>query len=435
MHYNRRIAIAGAAAFGMLFAVTPFAHADGEGVVMGGTGIPTPTAGDVAASNALMNDFGFTGTSQALTTPESAFSYSGDIPPLVNEDALLEKADPGKPIWDFGYSQSADVMSGTEAADLKSDPNLHLFMVGNADNPNGGYLTDNPWIASYYGTVPATPANLDGIPTTDVCIGYDGWCDQPMYQGNWYATSNASDGETYGHLMYYGETPSEMSNAVTTVDGNVTYVDVNNGSLPYLDSYIISSTGVSDGKYGDEVYDQNYAYDKVLVDAGYGHLDTISNGQVISPTGNEFNVGNPDLVTSTSGAEWSSNITQAQMNTLLAQANTLDASNYSQMVNDTPSQMAAWDATGDNPAYNAALQLNSLLEAGVDNGTLTSSQAATDGATMFSGFDVSDPMTSFAASAAAETAPQIAAELAPAAASDAASSTASELPSILASLF
>jgi hypothetical protein len=382
----KKTVIATLEATGVLLAWAPHASADGEGLVMGGTGVPTPTAGDVAASGALMDDFGFTGTPQVLTTPESAFSYSGDIPPLVNEVSALETADPGKPIWAFGYSQSADVMSGTEAADLKSDPNLHLFMVGNADNPNGGYLTDNPLIASYYGTVPATPANLDGIPTTDVCLGYDYWCDQPEYQGNWYATSNANDGQTYGHLMYYGETPQELSNAVTTVDGNVTYVDVTNNSLPYLDGYILSSSGFSDGKWGDEVYDQNYAYDKVLVDLGYGHLDSIQNGEVITPVGSEFNPGNPDMVTGTSFAEWPSTITQAQVNAVLAQANALDAGNYSQMVNDTPAQLAAWDATGANPAFDAAQQLESLLTAAVDNGTLTAAQAATDSATMLAGF-------------------------------------------------
>jgi hypothetical protein len=378
--------ILAAFATGALLAWAPHADADGEGLVMGATGVPTPTAADVGASGALMGDFGFTGTPQVLTTPESAFSYTGDIGPLVNEVSALETADPGKPIWAFGYSQSADVMSGTEAADLKSDPNLHLFMVGNADNPNGGYLTDNPWVASLYGTVPATPANLDGIPTTDVCLGYDGWCDAPTYNGNWYATSNASDGETYGHLMYYGETPQEMSNAVTTTDGSVTYVDVTNNSLPYLDGYILTPTGATDGKYGDEVYDQNYAYDKVLVDLGYGHLDTISNGQVIAAPGAEFDPGNPDTVTGLSSAEWPSTIAQAQVNAVLAQANTLDASNYSQMVNDTPAQLAAWDATGANPAFDAAQQLESLLTAAVDNGTLTAAQAATDSAAMFAGF-------------------------------------------------
>lgn len=383
----KKITIATLGATGVLLAWAPHAGADGEGLVMGGTGVPTPTAADVGASGALMGDFGFSGTPQVLTTPESAFSYTGDIGPLVNEVSVLETADPGKPIWAFGYSQSADVMSGTEAADLKSDPNLHLFMVGNADNPNGGYLTDNPLEASYYGTVAATPANLDGIPTTDVCLGYDGWCDWPTYNGNWYATANAEDGQSYyGHYLYYGETPQEIDSGVMTTDGSVTYDDVNNGSLPYLDSYILSSSGATDGKYGDEVYDHNYAYDKVLVDLGYGHLDTIANGQVIAPAGSEFDPGNPDTVTGLSSAEWPSTITQAQVNAVLSQAETLDTSNYSQMVNDTPAQLAAWDASGANPAFDAAEQLQGLLTAAVDNGTLTAAQAATDSAAMFAGF-------------------------------------------------
>jgi PE-PPE domain len=375
----------------LAIALASQAAADGEGLVMGAPGDPTPDQLEIGASGALMQAFGFTGTSTPLTTPESLFGpwtsgAGNDIAPLVNAVNADEAAHPGQPIWAFGYSESADIMSGTEAADLKNDPGVHLFMVGNADNPNGGYLTDNPLLASYYGVVPATPANLDGIPTTDVCVGYDGWCDYPEYTGNAYATTEARDGETYGHLMYYGESAQQLANAATTTDGSVTYVDVNNTSLPYLDPYILSTSGASDGKYGDEVYDQNYAYQKVLADLGYGHLDSIQNGQVVSPPGSEFNPGDPGTVTSYNGLEWPSSISLAQVNAVLSQANALDASNYSQMVNDTPSQLAAWDATGANPAFDAAEQMQSLLTAAVDVGLLTASQAAADSASMFAGF-------------------------------------------------
>jgi hypothetical protein len=364
--------------------------ASGEGLIMGGTGQPTPTPGDVTASGNLMDQYGFTGTPQVLTTPESSFGpwTSGttlnDVTPLVNEVNALEAQDPGAPIYAFGYSESADVQAGPEAAALKGDPGVHFFQVGNGDAPNGGYLTDNPLLASYYGVVPATPANLDGIPTDSICIGYEGWCDQPIYQGNAYATGEANAGESYyGHYLYYDLNTQELASAATTTDGSVTYIDVNNGGLPYLDPYILSSSGASDGRGGAETYDYYYAYYKVLADLGYGHVDTISNGQVIAPAANEFNTGDPGTVTSYSGAEWPSNVTQAQVNALLAQANTLDASNYSQMVNDSPSQLAAWDASGENPAYNAAVQLQSLLGAAVDNGQLTSAQATADNAAMF----------------------------------------------------
>jgi hypothetical protein len=376
----------------LAIAMASQAAADGEGLVMGAPGNPTPTVGEVGAAGALMSDYGFSGTPQVLTTPESSFGpwtsgTGNDVAPLVNEVNALESADPGKPIWAFGYSESADIMSGTEAGDLKNDPNLHDFMVGNADNPNGGYLTDNPLLEAYYNVVPATPANLDGIPTTDICLGYDGWCDWPTYSGNAYATTNAEDGQGYyGHLLYYGLTPQELSSAATTTDGSVTYVDVPNQSLPYLDPYILSSSGVSDGRYGDEVYDNNYDYYKVLVDLGYGHLDTIQNGQVVSSPGAEFNLGDPGTVSTYNGAEWPSSITQAQVNSLLSQAEALDSSNYAQMVNDTPAQLAAWDATGANPAFDAAEQMQSLLTAAVDAGQLTASQAATDAAAMFAGF-------------------------------------------------
>lgn len=385
--------LVGVLALSLLTLSAPLAHADGHGLVEGGTGIPTPTPGDVGASGALMDDFGFTGTPQVLTTPEGSFgnettgaASSNDVTPLVNEVTTLEKSFPGVPLWVFGYSQSANVQSGVEAADLKNIPNLHFFQVGDAMRPDGGYLTINSWLASGYGLVPDTPANLDGIPTTSVCLGYDEWCDQPLYQGNSYATANASDGGTYAHLLYYGETPQELANASTTVDGSVTYVNVDNNSLPYLDNWIINTSGGTWGKLGDEIYDANYAYDKVEVDYGYGNLDTIVNGQVISPAGNEFNPGDPGTVTSILSSAGPSSITAAQLNAVLAQANTLDASNYSQMVNDTPSQLAAWDATGANPAFDAAQQMEALLSAAVDNGTLTAAQAATDSAAMLAGF-------------------------------------------------
>jgi PE-PPE domain len=387
---KRSVLTGGLAAFAI--AMAPQAAADGEGLVMGGAGEPTPNMAEVGASGALMSDYGFSGTPQVLTTPESFFGpwtsgAGNDVAPLVNEVNTLESADPGQPIWAFGYSESADIVSGTEAADLKNDPNLHLFVVGDADNPDGGYLTDNSLLDALYNVVPATPANLDGIPTTDVCVGYDGWCDWPTYSGNAYATANADDAQGYyGHFLYYGLTPQELSSATTTTDGSVTYVDVPNQSLPYLDPFILSSSGTSDGKFGDEVYDLAYAYYKVLVDLGYGHLDTISNGQVVTPPGAEFNPGDPGTVSIDNSEEWPSNITQAQVNSLLSQAETLDCSNYAQMVNDTPAQLAAWDATGANPAFDAAEQLQSLVTAGVDSGLFTAAQGAADTAAMFAGF-------------------------------------------------
>ena len=89
---------------------------------------------------------------------------------------------------------------------------------------------------------------------------------------------------------------------------------------------------------------------------------------------------------SSNARTWPSTITQAQVNAVLSQAETLDTSDYSQMVNDTPAQLAAWDASGANPAFDAAEQLQGLLTAAVDNGTLTAAQAATDSAAMFAGF-------------------------------------------------
>ena len=131
----------------------------GTAFVIGGSGLPTPPPSYVDAVDRLyLEPRGFTGTPQALDTPEGFYPVTGvhSLPydtsaaegQQILDAAILHQiasgnVDAANPVVVFGLSQSSGIASTTmtELANqgVPSD-DVHFVLVGNISNPDGGVL-------------------------------------------------------------------------------------------------------------------------------------------------------------------------------------------------------------------------------------------------------------------------------------------------------
>jgi hypothetical protein len=253
----------------------PLAGSD-TAIILGGTTEPMPsTAFAQAAENLYLHPLGFDdgatystvcdmiGTDpcnaplQVLTTPEliqqgpSSLTAADDVVLAVKNEF---NADPGAfspehPLTIFGYSQSATAesiaMTRLEEAGIPSD-DLHFVFIGDPSLPTGIWPNLVPDMDALFGSS-ATNSIL-------TAVGFDGVLGNLTPDDLYPATIYTLDGDgvadfqqdfTAGglldpllalfvqHVEYLGLTPTQIADATTSINGDLTLVDIsdniNNG--------------------------------------------------------------------------------------------------------------------------------------------------------------------------------------------------------------
>ncbi len=296
---NRYKLLANVAAVGMIVGVAsapinPVAHADvallstddplagsDTAIILGGTTEPTPsTAFAQAAEDLYLHPLGFDdgatystvcdmiGTDpcsaplQVLTTPEliqqgpSSLTAADDVVLAVENEF---NADPGAfsaedPLTIFGYSQSATAesiaMSRLEEAGIPSD-DLHFVFIGDPSLAGGIWPNLEPDMDAIFGS------SLTNTILTD--LGFDAvlgnLTPDDLYPATIYSLDTdpvpnfqevfESKGllgallDVFGpHVEYVGLTPTEVADATTSTDGDLTYVDISDNDINNVDAWI-----------------------------------------------------------------------------------------------------------------------------------------------------------------------------------------------------
>ncbi|MGV0627048.1 PE-PPE domain-containing protein [Mycolicibacter minnesotensis] len=251
--------------------------------VMGGSGIPLPSAGYVNAANLLyLQPQGFTGTAQSLFTPQ--LSFPGNVSMVqgaqILADAIERQIAGGgvnadNPVYVFGYSQSSAMSSMTmEQLNHRGVPaqDVHFVLLGNSANPNGGLLQ---LLNFWGGNLTFGNGMTLGHPTpdhftTDVyTMEYDGYADFPRYPLNLLATVNAILGMLSVHVGYFGLDAEDIANAValeTTGDSLTNYHMIRAESLPLVDLLRVYPV------WGNPLAELLEPSLRILVNLGYGSL-------------------------------------------------------------------------------------------------------------------------------------------------------------------
>ncbi|HME15545.1 MAG TPA: PE-PPE domain-containing protein [Mycobacterium sp.] len=245
-------------------------------IILGGTSEPTPsTAFAQAAEDLYLHPLGFDdgatystvcdmiGTDpcsaplQVLTTPEliqqgpSSFTAADDVVLAVENEF---NADPGAfsaehPLTIFGYSQSATAesiaMTRLEEAGIPSD-DLHFVFIGDPSLPGGLWPNLEPDLDAIFGSsltnTILTDLGFDGVlgnltpddlyPTTIYTLDGDGVAD---FQQDF--TAGGLLPGALAHLVYLGLTPTQIADATTSTDGDLTYVDISD-NINNFDAWI-----------------------------------------------------------------------------------------------------------------------------------------------------------------------------------------------------
>ena len=279
---------------------------DGTALVIGGSGIPAPPERYVDAVDTLyLAPRGFTGSPQALDTPEGFYPTTGVnsltadaseaqgskiLDAAILSQIATGKVDADNPVVVFGYSQSSAFSSMTmqqlESQGVPSD-DVHFVLVGDTAAPDGGLLErfDLPgsdFSVPSFGITFGDPTPADLYPTDIYTLEYDGFADFPQYPINPIADLNAFAGMIYEHLTYLGLDSDQIQNAVpldTVGDTLTNYYMIPVDDLPLLDPLRLIPI------VGNPLADLLQPDMKVLVDLGYGSItDGWSQGPANVPT-------------------------------------------------------------------------------------------------------------------------------------------------------
>jgi hypothetical protein len=296
--------------------ISPTAHADvtllsaddplsgsDTAIILGGTTEPTPsTAFAQAAEDLYLHPLGFddgatystvcdmTGTDpcsaplQVLTTPEliqqgpSSLTAASDVTLAVENEF---NADPGAfsaehPLTIFGYSQSATAesiaMSRLEDAGIPS-ADLHFVFIGDPSLAGGIWPNLVPDLDTIFGSsltnTMLTDLGIDGVlgnltpddlyPATIYTLAGDGVAD---FQQDFTAGGllDPLAGLFIQHVEYLGLTPTQVADATTSTDGDLTYVDISD-NINNFDAWIGAiDHGVASSGLLESVFDSLQLY-------------------------------------------------------------------------------------------------------------------------------------------------------------------------------
>lgn len=282
---------------------------DNVALVMGGTGTPIPGTWDFNWASKFLTHLGYGDyTLQGVFTPEGLYPGTGvkSLPLATSVDqgaqmldwTLRDRLADGDDVVVYGVSQSAVLASVEMTRLLESgtapDPDqLSFVLIANEMFPNGGLLSRfavpevplyiAPMGIDFYGGTPDTPYK------TDMYIAeYDGFADFPRYPLNLLSTLNAVLGIVFVHGPGYAQ-PDSIDNAQlllgsTNYDGPLTLPDGVSAALN-TDYYMIPTEilpllqpllGIP--VFGEPLYDLLEPVTRILVDLGYGNVDTYVDG-------------------------------------------------------------------------------------------------------------------------------------------------------------
>lgn len=272
---------------------------DGTALILGPSGIPIPSQSYIdTAASLYLESRGFTGTAQGLDTPEGLYPITGvhsleDATSNLQDEQILDSAieqqiaaghvDAADPVTVFGWSQSS-VASTLLMPQLASQgvpaDDVHFVLVGDESAPNGGILErfdvpagSDPSIPSFGLVFTGAQAN-DLYPTDVYSNEYDGFTDFPQYPANLLSDLNALLGIVFDHTAYLGDTPQQIADAIplptSAADTLTDYYMMPTTTLPLLEPLLLF------GNDGKALYDLLEPDTKILVDLGYGNVDTVS---------------------------------------------------------------------------------------------------------------------------------------------------------------
>ena len=271
---------------------------DGTALVFGPIGLPTPPEQYVDAADTLyLQPLGFTGTTQSAFEPNELYPVTGPtslgLGTSLGQDQQIMVADiesqiagggvsPENPVVVFGYDQSAESaslsMQQLQAAGVPSD-DVHFVLLGDRDNPNGGFANTfdfpagntSPYTALDVPLEPATPSDL--YPTDIYTLEYDGYADFPHYTTNLLSDLNAMLGFFLAHAEYLDLTPAQIDSAILlpgsealTGEGLTDYYLIPDDNLPILEPLLLIP-GI-----GQPLYDLLEPDTQILVNLGYGSI-------------------------------------------------------------------------------------------------------------------------------------------------------------------
>jgi len=247
-------------------------------LIMGGSGVPTPTQqyADTAADLYLQPN-GFGSTTEVLTTPElfvnrewSETQGAADLIEAIQRAIADGSVSADNPLYAFGYSQSS-ALSGLSMQQLASAGvpanDLHFVLVGDPSTPDGGIYSEFGLTDIAPGINDLTPDNL--YPTDVYTLEYDPVADWPRYSLDVLSDLNAAEGLLFEHLAYLGLTPQEISGAIpleTAGDPLTSYYMIPSETLPILDPLLLTPI------IGQPLYDLLEPDTSILVNLGYGSI-------------------------------------------------------------------------------------------------------------------------------------------------------------------
>ena len=262
---------------------------DGTALVMGGSSIPIPPQSYVNAADTLyLQPRDFTGTPQALDTPEGFYPTTG-VNSLTADASEAQGAqilngaitgqiadgnvDAANPVVVFGYSQSSALSTMTMEQlwnqGVPSD-DVHFVLVGDTAAPNGGLLERFTDLSvPSFGITFGNPTPDDLYPTDVYTLEYDGFADFPQYPIDPLSDLNAFAGMIYEHLTYLELDPGQIQNAIpleTTGDSLTDYYMIGVQDLPLLDPLRLIPF------VGNPLADLLQPDVTVLVNLGYGSI-------------------------------------------------------------------------------------------------------------------------------------------------------------------
>lgn len=302
-------------------------------LIMGGSGVPTPTQqyadtaanlylqpngfggtpavptaepfidghepADTAAAVDQLPPNGFSDAPEVLTTPElfidreySETQGAADLLQAIQQAITDGQVSADNPLYAFGYSQSS-ALSGLTMQQLASAGvpanDLHFVLVGDPSTPNGGIYSEFGLTDIAPGLNDLTPDNL--YPSDVYTLEYDPVGDWPHYSSDLLSDLNAVEGLLFEHLAYLGLTPQQIADAIpldTTGDSLSSYYMIPSQTLPILDPVLLTPV------IGQPLYDLVEPDTSILVNLGYGSLtDGWNQGPADSVT--TVNWGLPDM--------------------------------------------------------------------------------------------------------------------------------------------